>query len=835
MPGKIIFRELEVEGFRYISSRLLLNLNYDLIILVGPVGSGKSSVLNAIEFALFGTTYDVKAMRILRIDDLINDFRKEMHIRLKLLDEEGNIYDIIRYKELGKRPRVRIYKNGITILKGYSTEKVNEFIKDLIGLDLEDFSRQIYIRHREIEALIYGTPAQRSEAIDRLFGIEILERVFRDISIKIFEDEINRSRIIINELQDFIKSQDKEGIERELEEINRKIKEIEEKISYWHEQLRSYEEEIKKVRNKRKVYEEVRNRIAEYKAVIKKLKDEVEHLSARISPSEALLKVEKLKTYLANLLISHLEYGRAEKIKEFSIDEENITDFIQMVTDAIDFLDLKRSELVDDLYRVKAELESLRNNRKVLLERLSRLISRQKDLGIFERQYHEYIAKYGTVSDIRKELRNIDKKIAELNGMIEYENSLITVVKEIIRRGMTKCPICGRPLSKEMLQKIEKSVLKSITQECSHLIDQFNELNNRKRELNRVLDELVDLERSVNEKKLIDLEIQDLRNEIESIDRKIDEYERLIEDIEEKVHELEVAKGRIKEDMDYIVSFTNFITKQRELEKLENELKTLQEKLREISYDENYERTLYELMNKIERQITNLESEKKILEEKKKNLEKALSKLKTTITNLILHEKRLKALEKEKERLMLIKNAFRSTQTKLRETMLRQINELMNNIFKRIYVYPDFKELSIKVERTISSEKYEKSIYEIYAYRTSDRTWVPAMKKLSDGQKAIVTLSFLMALFMSTPHNLSVMILDDPIPNVDNLCKEALIRLLSKLENVRQIIIATQDSRLVKVLEESSRELESKLRACVYEFKHGVHGPIVKFKEITTK
>ena len=148
--------------------------------------------------------------------------------------------------------------------------------------------------------------------------------------------------------------------------------------------------------------------------------------------------------------------------------------------------------------------------------------------------------------------------------------------------------------------------------------------------------------------------------------------------------------------------------------------------------------------------------------------------------------------------------------------MVRRIVELMNEAFRRMYVHPDFSELDMRIREAVvvrEGREYKRSVYEIYAKRTRDGSWIPALKKMSDGQKRIVVLSLVTSLFRLSPHNVSFIILDEPTPNIDAECRRAMVELLARTEGVEQVVIATQD--------ESFRELARvEPRASVYRLRH---------------
>jgi len=273
-------KEIEIRGFRSFTSPKKIDLDYDVIVLTGGVGSGKSSLLSAIEYALFGTTFEVKERKSIRLDDLVNDFEKEINIKLKLVDDSGNVYEIVRSKLRNKRGRLKIITNG----KEYYGKNCEELLlKILNGMTYEDFIRYVFVRQEILETLIYGPPMRRSEALDRLFGISTLEEAFRGIPIGDVEEKISELSLKKSTLENIIKQY---GTPDEIEErIARRLEEIE-KIKSRREEIES---EVKKLEERYKQLREIEEKhktltieLAKIEAIVDNLRKEIDEMKTTI-------------------------------------------------------------------------------------------------------------------------------------------------------------------------------------------------------------------------------------------------------------------------------------------------------------------------------------------------------------------------------------------------------------------------------------------------------------------------------------------------------------------------------------------------------------------------
>ncbi|MBT7402994.1 AAA family ATPase, partial [Candidatus Woesearchaeota archaeon] len=146
-------------------------------VLVGSMGSGKSSILQAISFALFGTFSELKK-RDLKISDIITRTaeQKISEISLSVTSPQNKLFEIKRKidaKKTTSEGAVRDKDNKL--LAGPQTTQVNEFVKKEFGVDDEVFLRTVYAMQNDIDMIIKLAPKDRKKRIDELMGLNKFE------------------------------------------------------------------------------------------------------------------------------------------------------------------------------------------------------------------------------------------------------------------------------------------------------------------------------------------------------------------------------------------------------------------------------------------------------------------------------------------------------------------------------------------------------------------------------------------------------------------------------------------------------------------------------------
>jgi len=112
--------------------------------LIGTMGSGKSSVLEAVVFGLFGTIPSLNSREV-KLDDLIRRTPSpadEAVIEIEFEIQEKN-YTVKRKIERDKgTSRSELRKDG-ELIEAPSTREVTEQVEKLLGLDFDGFTRAV--------------------------------------------------------------------------------------------------------------------------------------------------------------------------------------------------------------------------------------------------------------------------------------------------------------------------------------------------------------------------------------------------------------------------------------------------------------------------------------------------------------------------------------------------------------------------------------------------------------------------------------------------------------------------------------------------------------------
>ncbi|MGE0494680.1 MAG: AAA family ATPase [Vulcanimicrobiota bacterium] len=164
---------LTIEGLRSYRSRIEIDFTeVGLFAITGQTGAGKSSILEALVFALYhASTFDKT-----RVKALITDGLDDMTVSL-LFRARGGEWRVTRsISNLASRPPVHELRtpDGELLEK---KKEVDDTIASLLGLECDDFLKTVVLPQGKFQALLHSKPADRAPLLKSLLGLDELDRI----------------------------------------------------------------------------------------------------------------------------------------------------------------------------------------------------------------------------------------------------------------------------------------------------------------------------------------------------------------------------------------------------------------------------------------------------------------------------------------------------------------------------------------------------------------------------------------------------------------------------------------------------------------------------------
>jgi DNA repair protein SbcC/Rad50 len=170
--------ELTVEGFRSYRHRATFDWRgRRLVGIVGPIGSGKSSLLDAMTFALYGKTPTYEAAT----RSLIHQQLDQGHVELRF-SVDGQVWRVARgLRRKGQSGhQLQLLPSDepdVEPLETVSGETpVTARVTALLGMDFKTFCRSVLLAQNRFAEFLDARPGERDQVLKGVFGLERIDR-----------------------------------------------------------------------------------------------------------------------------------------------------------------------------------------------------------------------------------------------------------------------------------------------------------------------------------------------------------------------------------------------------------------------------------------------------------------------------------------------------------------------------------------------------------------------------------------------------------------------------------------------------------------------------------
>lgn len=552
--------------------------NFDLAVLSGDNGVGKSSLLEAITWAIWGKT------RALFDDDLTRKGSGGMWVEL-IFETEKNIYRILRKREKKGKTSVsvlefQIAQNRQKNLQGAlqyiwkpltepSIRETQEKITKTLRLSYDVFVNSSYLRQGHADEFTIKKPTERKEALGEILGFSYYEELTAKAKekLKSIEQEEKLANFQLEELKKTLGNKDE--VKKTLKEINHD-KEI--KQRNYEIKKKEFEQLAEKKKRNDLLEQETKFLRERYTILVREYNQNLQH--------EKTLK-EKLKEYQA---IVGRKIQIEEKNNELGTLHRAEDHFNQILKNNL-ILKTKEHELekqiVNEKHKLEMELGLLRSQIKQSEDKIKTKEMLEKNL----RNFRSEIEKLERIEILKQK---IEKQITENTlgiNKIETENEQLEGIlletqnkKHLVSQAKAKCPLCEQNLTTAHAQKL---MLKFKSETAS--IEKKIKQNKTK---------IFDLDNEKKKKRIEHKELEIVLNQKQTIERKITENETFLGEI------LKIEMG-YHQLLKSLKNLENNLEKKNYASELQITFAKLQKEIKKLQYDVSRHQKIKEKIAKL--------------------------------------------------------------------------------------------------------------------------------------------------------------------------------------------------------------------------------------------
>lgn len=502
-----------------------------LHLIMAPVGSGKSSIIEVLTYNFYGKPY-----RDIKLASLINRTNKKDLYTESCFNIGKDQYKIIRTM---KPDSLKIYKND-NLLSLLSSKKLDqEEIDKILGVDYKMFKQIVSLAVCANKPYFTMSAQEKRDTIESVFNIKIFGQMEQITKKKItaLKTEISINESTLNVMENNITLQRKQL---------KDLKQMKEKF----------------YKDKEKNINDYQNEIADYQNEIVSIKNDIEEINPKISEL-----VEKTSSYQELKLKQSQLYSQQNEITSKKVEFKSLSKSLEESN--LNVINENGNLLVEKEEKIKLEEDF-----KIL---------EYKDVNEYRKENEEIITKISTlnanISQLNKELSFLSNDKCptckrELDQQYKDENE-IRIKNEITDINEKLKTLSIRREELNQLIKTQTEVNKKID-------DLKNKIKNKDESIKRILqsiDKLMKLQKE-NEKKLEEIQIEKILEDDDKIKKELDDISKKFNEIEtynKEKSQLDIQLNTLKTRLSYL---------EKTMKDVEKKLNEQKEKEFEMNIDE---------------------------------------------------------------------------------------------------------------------------------------------------------------------------------------------------------------------------------------------------------
>jgi exonuclease SbcC len=802
----MIIKWVRLKNIRsYVSEEI--NFPMGSIVLSGDIGSGKSTVLLAVEFALFGFSNDVSGETLLRNGKTTGSVELCIEIDGKEITIKRNLK---KGKDSFSQASGYIIENNLKTEK--SAEELKAFSLELLGYPSEYLKKKnmpiyrytVYTPQEEMKKILFESREERLSALRKIFGIEKYGIIRAN------------SEIVASSLREKVRelssrTEDLPAKKTELEELKKEIKGTDEKIRNLKPELLALSEKKALLSKKIEALDEKREKAA--------------HLKSMLSTYESAIKE---KAELA-----------AERKKSIDLISKRVSELQKKSSEIPILEETDESKIESEFEKISKELSAKERGYSEANEKERMLLLRKKEI---EKEISEEKELEKAILLREKEIKELSagKKREELEKERDAKEKLLREIIEKKSRASLSKEESEKLISEISLHKICPLCKQEITDNYKEHISAEEK---KKESLNRTL-----IESLAEEEKEKESEIKILREE----SKKAADSEARTNRLSAEVSALKKSASEIEKKKELIEKVSKEISEIKK-EEDEKEIILLREKTedmkkrlkcaRERNAKAAEKKAILaqlerenELLSSIEKESSEIKKSVSELNRKKLESEDELGKLGKTDEEFQKAKTELEYAAKKEKDTAVLSGALESENSMKQKNAEKLDSEIKDKSKdkKKFELYKDIEEM-ISEKFTVLVSQMEKQVMSSLHYEFGklfqewfgalieeetmsariDEDFTPvitedghdtAVENLSGGEKTAVALAYRLALnrvindMVSTIKTKDLIILDEP---TDGFSTEQLdkVRLVLDELNLAQTIIVSHEAKIESFVE----------------------------------
>ena len=510
-----------------------------LACLCGPNGHGKSALLDAVTWALWGSARGKSQ------DELVHFGQDEMWVELEFL-ARGTRYRVIRrHSRSGLRGRrgasdlqLQISAdNGFHPITGNSIRETQAKIQQLIGMDYDTFINSAFLIQGRADEFTNKSAGDRKEVLAKILGLGL------------YDDLQERSRLIAREKErhaddieatmGFMRDEigRKDEYQRELEQVSESLKAISDRLSAKRRDVDALRLQVQTLEQKAREVQDLEARLPQIEDEIGQLHKQIESQTSRIQEYRDLLKAQSSieEGYQRYEQVSS-QYEKLNSARtQFDAVSQQAADLRQAIGQAKTLLEERSRSL---RHRLDRELEP-RAKASVQLE--GQIAEARLDTEAF-------VKEEDALGRERTRLQELAVQMGQMKAtqeQLKTEGEELRAKLDLLGRSHqdARCPLCDTPLGAEGCHRLSESYQAQINEKRQMYQRNQAALQQDQDQKGRLEREVPQRETALRQRQ------QQFQQQIFALERDLEESRRAAAEAEKVTQELAGLESQLKEGL----------------------------------------------------------------------------------------------------------------------------------------------------------------------------------------------------------------------------------------------------------------------------------------------
>lgn len=406
-----------------------------IFLITGPTGAGKTTIFDAICYALYGrASGSDREQDSLRSDFANADEQTEVQFVFSLHEQT---YEVTRKpKQVRKKARGDGYTDepaqatfyeivdGEKLLVSSRITMINEIIQDKIGFDYDQFCKMVLIPQGEFRKLISENSREREAILQSIFNTYVYKKMTEELKsqAKQLEEEINSLDQLIHHEMIKIKWEhhqvdESDTVEKIVEKLQEEMFKIEQQIKLSSAEKGKQEERLEKAQNIYYLNQTFEQKFLEYEQLLQ------EQTALELQTPVIEVKQKQLQVAMkAQKVVPYEEQSNARK-KEWQEQREKVKKQQEKVTTVTRDHDAKQRNYLNE-FEKQADLEKLHEEikqAKQQMEQIDHYLTLQQDA---KKSHAKSETEHKQLTDLEENIKKCEQSIEEIDQELNKEQEV---------------------------------------------------------------------------------------------------------------------------------------------------------------------------------------------------------------------------------------------------------------------------------------------------------------------------------------------------------------------------------------------------------------------------